>query len=159
MKKRVRLSNYSIIITIISLGILVVLFFKNLQNGNAWAFYPIGAMCIALCLLALFYMPISIEANGKELCINRSLWFKKIPMSQIESVRKCEPTMAERRIFGSGGWFGYWGWFSERALGKYFAFYGRSSECFLVRLHNGRQYMLGCKDPEEMVEYVSSHLN
>ncbi len=66
MKKRVRLSNYSIIITIISLGILVVLFFKNLQNGNAWAFYPIGAMCIALCLLALFYMPISIEANGKE---------------------------------------------------------------------------------------------
>ena len=80
-------------------------------------------------------------------------------MADVKSVRLCPPTMGAIRIFGSGGFLGYWGWFKERDLGKYFAYYGRSSDCFLVELKDGRKYMLGCKNPQKMVEYINSMIN
>lgn len=62
--------------------------------------------------------------------------------------------MAEKRICGSGGWFGYYGWFREPTIGKYFAYYGKASDCFLVRLKNGKNYVLGCEDKNEFVGYI-----
>ncbi|WP_300877569.1 PH domain-containing protein [uncultured Duncaniella sp.] len=66
--------------------------------------------------------------------------------------------MAEKRICGSGGFMGYWGWFSERDLGKYFAYYGKASDCFLVTMKDGRKYMLGCQNPAEMVDAINARL-
>ncbi len=53
---------------------------------------------------------------------------------------------------------GYWGWFSERDLGKYFAYYGKASDCFLVTMKDGRKYMLGCQNPAEMVDAINARL-
>ena len=63
--------------------------------------------------------------------------------------------MAKKRICGSGGWFGYYGWFSEPSIGKYFAYYGKASDCFLVTLKDGKKYVLGCESPDEMVEVIN----
>ena len=68
----------------------------------------------------------------------------------------CAPTMGTIRICGSGGWFG---WFSEKDLGKYFAYYGKASDCFLVTLKNGKKYMLGCKDTPKMVNAINEKIN
>ncbi len=70
----------------------------------------------------------------------------------------CPPTMAERRICGSGGFFGYWGWFKEPSIGKYFAYYGKASDCFLVELKDGKKYLIGCSNPSEVVSYINSRL-
>ena len=101
----------------------------------------------------------SISVDDKYLSVNRSLWPKRIPLNEIASIALCSPTMAERRICGSGGWFGYWGWFGERDLGKYFAYYGKASDCFLVTLKNGRKYMLGCKDPQSIVDFTGKKIS
>jgi hypothetical protein len=103
-------------------------------------------------------MPLSISADKTAIYINRSLRIKAIPMLDVASVKMCAPTMGAIRICASGGFFGYWGWFKERDLGKYFAYYGRSSDCFLVELKDGRKYMLGCKNPQKMVEYINGYL-
>ncbi len=66
--------------------------------------------------------------------------------------------MGTRRIAGSGGFMGYWGWFREGDIGKYFAYYGKASDCFLVTLRNGRRYMLGCNDAPEMVAAIQKEL-
>ncbi len=50
--------------------------------------------------------------------------------------------MAERKICRSGGFFGYWGWLSEPSIGKYFAYYGKASDCSLVELKNGKRYLI-----------------
>ena len=68
-------------------------------------------------------------------------------------------TMAEKRILGSGGVFGYWGWFREDSIGRYMAYYGKASDCFIVRLKDGKNYMLSCIDPLGMMEYIDSKLN
>ena len=158
MKRSVSLSTYSFIISCIGLLILVGLFFYEYLHGYHWQTYILGAIILLLCTSAIIYMPMSISVDDKYMSVNRSLWSKRIPLNEIASLALCSPTMGERRICGSGGWFGYWGWFSERDLGRYFAYYGKASDCFFVTLKNGRKYMLGCKDPQSIVDFISKKM-
>ena len=158
MKKNVVISNYSISMSIIGIAVLSAAMFYSVRQGSHTSAIFVTTALVPLCLSALFYMPLSISADDHELTIRRSLRIKSIPMTDIQDVKLCPPTMGERRICGSGGWFGYWGWFRERDLGKYFAYYGKSSDCFLVTLSDGRKYMLGCKDAPAMVEYISERI-
>lgn len=155
MKQKVKLSSYSIILSAVCLTVLFVSVYYCRDN---WGCYAIGAAVVVWLILALCYMPLSISVDGQNLKINRSLKIKKIPFAEIRSVQLCQPTMAEHRIFGSGGWFGYWGWFKEPSIGKYFAYYGKASDCFLVTLKNGKKYLLGCENAPSMVNSVCSSL-
>lgn len=144
------------IMSVLGLIVLVACLYYCRDN---WGVYVIGASLILLCGAALFYMPMSISVDDNNLNINRSLKIKSIPLKEIMSVKLCPPTMAEKRICGSGGWFGYWGWFSEPSIGKYFAYYGKASDCFLVELKNRKNYLIGCADAPEMVEFITSKLS
>ena len=53
---------------------------------------------------------------------------------------------------------GYWGLFREGDVGRYMAYYGKASDCFMIRMKNGDKYVLGCKNPGEMVEYIKSFI-
>lgn len=155
MKHKVKLSSISVVYSIVILCIYVAALCFMAKRGEVAVVYVLAAGLVVRCLCALYYTPLAISVDDRNLCIHRSLKIKEIPLNEIYSVRLCPPTMAERRICGSGGLFGYWGWFGERDLGKYFAYYGKSSDCFLVTLKNGRKYMLGCENPEEIVGYIS----
>lgn len=155
MKQRVELSTYSIIITILCLGILVSTIF---MIPEIWWQIGWGGFIAILHIVCLYYMPLSIAADEHSIYINRSLKIKAIPMTDVVSVKLCPPTMGAIRVCGSGGFLGYWGWFKERDLGKYFAYYGKASDCFLVELSNGHKYMLGCQNAPEMVEFIAKQL-
>lgn len=156
MKYPVKLSLYSILSSALILIVLLVLLYSG---KNSWEIYLVAGVIVALLLCVLIYMPLSISVNKHELNINRSFKVKTILLSEIKSIELCPPTIAERRICGSGGFFGYWGWFREKDLGKYFAYYGKSSDRFFVRLKDGRQYMLGCENPKAIVSYIDSLTN
>lgn len=155
MKQRVELSTYSIIITILCLGILVSTIF---MIPEIWWQTGWGGFIAILHIVCLYYMPLSIAADEHSIYINRSLKVKRIPIAEVKSVRLCPPTMGAIRVCGSGGFLGYWGWFKERDLGKYFAYYGKASDCFLIELSDGHKYMLGCKNAPEMVEFIAKQL-
>lgn len=156
MKQPVKLSLYSIFSSALILIILLVLLYNS---RNSWEICLVAGVIIFLLLCVLIYMPLSISVNKTELNINRSFKIKTILLSDIKSVELCPPTIAERRICGSGGFFGYWGWFREKDLGKYFAYYGKVSDCFFIRLKDGRQYMIGCENPQSVVSCISAAIN
>lgn len=163
MKKRVDLSTYCVIITVLSVvviaGIVLWLINQNDSPNKNILILDILAILTIWCFLGLFYAPVWLRLTDKSLDVVRYLKVKSIPIDQIKSVRLCPPTMGEKRICGSGGFAGYWGWFSEKDLGKYFAYYGKASDCFLVTLKNGKKYMLSCKDAPEMVDAISQKYN
>lgn len=136
---------------------LIVLLAALYFAKDPFAKYLVVGALIALCITPLFFMPLSISVKNGELNINRPLRIKSIPLSQIASVELFSPTMAEKRICGSGGWFGYYGWFKDSTIGKYFAYYGKASDCFLVTLKDGKKYVLGCESPEEIIEVINGH--
>lgn len=155
MKHHVNLSTYSLIVTIACLALLIGSIFTK---PEMWWQIGWSSFISIILIISLFYMPMSIGVDETAIYINRSLKIKTIPITDVVSVKLCPPTMGAIRICGSGGFLGYWGWFRERDLGKYFAYYGKSSDCFLVELTNGRKYMLGCKNAPEMVEYITKRI-
>ena len=118
-----------------------------------------GVAIIVLFLSALCFMPLSISLDNECLRIRRPLKVKTIPLADIADVRICPPTMGAIRLCGSGGWFGWYGWFREADLGKYFAYYGKASDCFLVTLKDGKKYMLGCKEAPDMVKAITERVS
>lgn len=159
IKKRVELSTYCWIISALSTALMCGVFVYALKRpDNEWAVCILGVAIALLFLFTLCYMPLSISVDKESLNINRPLKIKCIQLSEITDVRMCAPTMGTIRICGSGGWFGWYGWFSEKNLGKYFAYYGKASDCFLVTLKNGKKYMLGSKDAPEMVKAINNRI-
>lgn len=159
MKKKVELSAYCVIISALSTAFICGVFGYALnQPDNIRPVIILGIVVIGLLLSSLFYMPISVSVDNNNLEIHRPLKIKSIPLNDVSEVKQCPPTMAALRVCGSGGCFGWYGWFKERDLGKYFAYYGKSSDCFLVILKNGRKYVLGCKDAPEMVSEIQTRL-
>lgn len=159
MKRNVKLSSYSIVLSGLSFVVFCMLFVNALRrDAPLWMIWSLGIAIFILCFAALCYSPQSISVDGNTLNIRRLLKTKHIPLADIADVKLCPPTMAARRIVGSGGWFGYYGWFSERDLGRYFAYYGKASDCFLVTLGDGRKYMLGCDDAPAMVEAIKDKM-
>ncbi len=159
MKKRVELSSYCWIISSLTVAFICGVFLATVKTDNNLATYICGAAVIVLLLSALCFMPLSISLDNHSLRIRRPLKTKSIHLSDIGNVRLCPPTMGAKRICGSGGWFGWYGWFKESDLGKYFAYYGKASDCFLVTLKDGRKYMLGCKDTPEMVNAINKRIS
>lgn len=155
------MSSWCAISTIVCLIILAGLAFWLVEDASVNRYYTLGYLiCVIIFLLvSLFYCPVAVEATDNSVVIKRTLWRKVIPYPMIEEARLCPPTMGERRICGSGGFLGHWGWHSEKDLGRYFAYYGKSSECFLLKLMDGRQYMLSCGRPERMVEYIRTRIS
>ena len=154
MRKKVKLSTWSTSLTaIVLILLLAALYFAK----DPFAKYMVVSAFIVLCLTALIYMPLSISVKNGDLNIIRPLKIKSIPLSSIESVKSISPTMAEKRICGSGGWFGYYGWFSEPSIGRYFAYYGKAFDCFLITLKNKKKYVLGCEAADEIVELIKAH--
>lgn len=159
MKKRVELSSYCWIISSLTVAFICGVFLATAKTDNYLATYIWGAAVIVLLLSALCFMPLSISLDNHSLRIRRPLKTKSIPLSDIGNVRLCPPTMGAKRICGSGGWFGWYGWFKENDLGKYFAYYGKASDCFLITLKDSKKYMLGCKDATEMVKAINNRIS
>ncbi len=81
---------------------------------------------------------------------------RKISLRDIERFELFQPTMGAIRIFASGGFMGYWGVFRESDIGRYYGFYGKVSDCFLVKMKIGDKYVLGCDNPQKIVDYIES---
>ena len=107
------------------------------------------------CLLfGLFYMPLSISADKYAIYVHRSFRIKAIPIQEVKSVKLFPASLRAMRLCGSGGFMGYWGWFREPGIGRYFAYYGDPRDCFLIELSNGKKYVLGCRNAGAMVEHI-----
>lgn len=159
MEKKTVLSIYSRIMSILATAIIVALFVYEIKFHQYFRMAILGVVLVVLVGAIMIYAPRAIAVNDGYIIVKRLVKPKMIDLKDVESVQLVSPTMAERRLLGSGGWMGYWGWFSDGELGRYFAYYGKASECFLVKLKSGRQYMLGCKDTKEMVGYIQAQLN
>lgn len=157
MKNKVKFSIFVQVITAVVILLCIVgeISLWNIHEKLIKFNLIMGAGIIA----GLYYCPVSVEANLSEIKLHRLLAKPKIfAYKDIQSVETCYPSAGGIRLCGSGGLFGYWGYFSDIMIGTYFGYYGSRSYCFLVKLKNGKQYVLGCENPVAMVDYIKSNL-
>ncbi|MBD5218918.1 MAG: hypothetical protein HDS72_01535 [Bacteroidales bacterium] len=156
MKRKVKFSGWAMGLTVMWIVLLIAMLGISIRRAEGYV--VITALLLMWFVAGLVYMPLAVSVDGHFLAVHRPLWAKRISLADIESVELMPPTMGAQRLLGSAGVMGYWGRYEERDLGKYFAYYWRSSDCFLVRLRNGHQYMLGCENPADMVEAIKAKI-
>ena len=159
MRHKVVLSAGSAILTMITLIVLVGILIYMLCNPEKGTAYEVSLIsyCVILCaalIASLYYVPLYVEVDDGCVKVGRLFGGKRFTLADVESVDLFQPTMGAIRLCGSGGFMGYWGWFKERDTGKYFAYYGKSSDCFMLKMKDGRKYVLGCADPEMIVDEI-----
>lgn len=157
MKSRVKLSRFCVILTTLILVALYAGCFALLKEP-APLLCLVGIM-VALLVSGMLFAPLSIKADDDMITVTHILRRTKIPMADVVSVERFQPTMGAIRVCASGGFMGYWGLFRESDIGRYTAYYGKASDCFLLRTRAGRQYVLGCAHPDAIVAYIRSKIN
>jgi hypothetical protein len=159
MKCRVRFSAYASITTGL-LSVLLIAFAVHGYKHGMDSMIAIETVASLLILVgcALFCMPLAVSADSSAVKLHRALNSKRIPMTEITSVEVRPASNAKLRLWGSRGFFGYWGRFTDERAGHYTAFYGKESDCFLLTLKSGQKYMLGCENHRAMTEYISKQI-
>ena len=157
MESKVKLSTFSLMLTLILTGGLIVAVSYFLWNHEDKGI--IGAVILFFMLISgWLYGPVTIAVDEKSVTIKSLLRKQQLDISNIKSVELFQPTMGSIRILGSDGYMGYWGIFREGVVGRYVAYYGKASDCFLINMKNGGKYVLGCENPEEMVNFINSKI-
>lgn len=157
MTSKVHFSLYCIIISTVFVIVLAACIIILWNQPDKCAIISVISACTILA--ALYYCPISVSVDAGEVKIRRLLsGYKKFKISEIEATDICYPSAGGKRICGSGGFFGYWGYFSDKIIGQYFGYYADRSQCFYIRLKNKRQYVISCHDYADIVKDIQSHL-
>ena len=156
MKSKVALSTYCKVITFALVILLIVGIVSCSDNGTK--LLALVFISIALIGFSLFYFPTAVETTGNAFIIHRFLKSKTIPYSSISSADTCIPSAGGIRLCGSGGFLGYWGYFNDIIIGTYFGYYGNRNQCILIKLKNGRQYVVSCEEQIKMIHSINDHL-
>lgn len=156
MKSKVSLSIFCKVMTI-ALVILLIVGIVSCRDNES-KLLALVFISIALIGFGLFYFPTAIETSENAFIIHRFLKSKSIPYSSISSADTCIPSAGGLRLCGSGGFLGYWGYFNDIIIGTYFGYYGNRNQCILIKLKNGRQYVVSCEEPFLMISSINDHL-
>ena len=156
MKSKISYSRLATILTATLSGALFVACIATVKEEIA--FFALLVIYLILFVSMLFFGAAYIKADSNDIVLGSLLRGKKIPMCDVENVTLFKPGAGAIRVCASGGFMGYWGIFRDPGFGKYYGFYGKSSDCFLVSMKNGKKYVLGCNQPEKMVEYIKSQI-
>lgn len=169
MKQKVafkKLDKYDIILgailTAVGLGLLLFIGLQSIDSvESAFAYFCVlGLVCLLRFVEVAFYLPLSIEVDEHVLRINRFLKTRTIPVPSIRLV--ClYPNPGDDGwgiVTSRKGLLGNWGYWKESELGWFFAYYGCSDDCFLIELDNGKKYVLGCANPNTVVDHINTIL-
>ncbi len=156
MKLKISYSRFAILLTAILFGVLFIGCIATVREEPN--FFSLLAIFIILYVSGLFFGVAYLKTDNRYIVLGSLLRSKKLPMCDVKTVELFQPDAGAIRICASGGFMGYWGIFREKGIGKYYGFFGKSSDCFLVTMKNGKKYVLGCNQPDKMVEYITSRI-
>ena len=159
MESKVRLSIYSLILTSLVVILMLTAVTLLLNHSNNVLSVMFCLFILGGLLWALLKGPVSIKVNKENIEIINRMESILIPISKIKCIELFHPTLGATNLCASEGFMGYYGYFKQCDIGKYYAYYGKSSDCFLVRMKNGDKYVLGCENPDAMIKYLETKLN
>lgn len=157
MKQKVKWSKCAWVITaLVTVALAAILI---ITRYTTWQFNIVVGVAASVIISMWVWSPTSISVNDEFITIHKRIGRKRIPISNIYSVTRYTPQVDRcGRLCGSGGFAGYYGWYHDSGIGRYFGYYGNRHECFLVQLNDKRRYVLGCENVSEMVNYLSKQI-
>lgn len=146
------------IVCTILVNLIFIWTFRWLFVGDpSWPIFVVPAILIGLAILfALALCPIYVERTGDVLRVKCLLYSRSFELSTCTlTALEQMPLKGMIRTFGSGGYFGYTGYFHSPTLGNFFCLAThRKRPCLLIRNAANRQTLINC--PHELVaDFIS----
>ena len=157
-----KLITSTLIVTTILTGSLILMLYLGITYIQGWFnlfCFAYSIICVIVLFLCYSYSTQEIVLNKDYLLIKRLINDKKICIAEIENIQILENQTINNsiRLFGSGGLFGYFGYFKNAKLGKYILFATRNNNFVLVKTAD-HKYVITPDKPELLVEKVKNLL-
>ncbi len=127
------------------------------KNGVYQSYYP-KLVLLFIFLLTICFKPINYKIEEDYIIVKRILWDAKISRSEIhkaEMIDRAE-TSWSLRTFGSGGFFGYFGTFTNRKLGAMTWYLTRKDSLVLLKMKTGKKFLLSPDDREGFLAGINA---
>lgn len=126
--------------------------------GWGWAWIILGCLFVWW-ICTLCFAPMYVDADDDEVRIRRPLKTRKISMDEIASAEPYQVSKNARKKFLKSSpirAFGKWGHYSDDKIGDYFAYYGKPDNTVLITLKDGRKYVVGGSDAQQLSDFINS---
>jgi len=118
-------------------------------------------VCLALLIFGVLFgfalqSPRYIVLTDDKLIVKKIFGTFSIERSNIKRIESYTPDSSEVRLFGSGGFFGYLGKFSNAKIGSYRSFVCSFKQAFLIQTFDGKKYVFSCENRDEVINTIKS---
>lgn len=135
-----------------SVVLLGVAGFRQPSAGMSALFGGIAIAMILLFVVLGAMVTLGYELTDAQVIVRRPIRSISVPFSRIADVRPIELHRVIR-VFGVGGFFGAWGWFSSAELSWFRAYVTRRRGLVCLRLTDGAPIVLS---PDRAAEFVAA---
>lgn len=102
--------------------------------------------------------PISVRLTPQYFELRKLVGRIRIEYTAITHVVRYKPSFWDMRVFGSGGFFGYIGFFQGNKIGRYSGFFADTNQAFLIRTKRGKLYVFSTETPDRTVEELKKRI-
>lgn len=145
MKFRCTWSKLVTYITFAVIGLLGFALYKLGIDGHIEVF----TFILIIILVCFSYTPLYIEVTEESLILRRVMGSISIYRKDIQAITAYKVKGAIRQ-FGSGGFFGYLGWFFNSEIGSYFS-YSTDENSQILIITKYRKYVISCENREDLL--------
>jgi aminopeptidase-like protein len=141
--------------------VTLLIFHKRHHLGNGRFLQQIAVVTTVVtvlpCCLVYLYSPQKIRVTNSSIEIIRIIKPVEIPIGNIITAKKYTSfgKTKSKRVFASGGLFGYYGRFSNNELGDFEMYATKLDELVLITTETKR-YLISCESSEKFIADVQS---
>ncbi|MCC8088364.1 MAG: PH domain-containing protein [Rikenellaceae bacterium] len=155
-------SNQVRIMTIV-MGIILLLClvsfgsraYLNPTNYNVIFCSILTVLILAFAIGCIIYSPRYLTVDKNNITIKKLSGKITIPVNEITTIERRTNLGFDSKKFGSGGFFGYNGYFVNDAVGRYTGYVTDQHKIFWV-ITPRKKYTLSCDDPDRFVSLVKN---
>lgn len=126
------------ILVMAAVGMLI-----SIIHWNSIASFFFLAFMIGIIIYGLAVVPLWTEVNEKYIKVKQVVGCKKFAKDKVKlSPITKDDLKGAIRVFGSGGYGGYTGWFRNKTLGKFFMLILNKKELALIETEKGRRFVI-----------------
>lgn len=141
------------------IGLLTLDIFILSKNDIANASIVMG-LILLIFLISYVLSPFAYQLTGDKLIINKKLFPKTIVLSEIHNVSTVEydDLGIRYRIWGSGGLFGWYGYFYSTDIGKILLQCSKRKNLVKITTNNNKLIVLSPDDDNLFIKSINQYL-
>lgn len=114
-------------------------------------------LMVVICLFTYLEAPKRVMLTDDAIVLYKVRGRLVLPFGGIKSIREY-PSLKGVRLCGSGGLYGFIGYFYDKEIGRHLRYVGNHDEAFLIELKSGKKYVLSCENSGHVIEFVRDKL-